>query len=157
MDITYLQEQFSLAGKTAVVTGGAGVLCAAMCRLFARLGADVAVLDLNADSAERLAAELTSLGGRAIGLACNVLDRASLENAAEKVLQTFGRVDILVNGAGGNRPQASTNAEQSFFDLPAEALRWVVDLNLMGTLLPSQVFGKVMAAQKTASSSTSLL
>lgn len=148
MDITYLQEQFSLAGKTAVVTGGAGVLCAAICRLFARLGADVVILDLNADSAEGLAAELTSLGGRAIGLVCNVLDRASLENAADKILQAFGRVDILVNGAGGNRPQASTNPEQSFFDLPAEALRWVVDLNLMGTLLPSQVFGKVMAAQK---------
>jgi NAD(P)-dependent dehydrogenase (short-subunit alcohol dehydrogenase family) len=79
---------------------------------------------------------------------CNVLDKGSLEYAAQQVLAKFGRVDILVNGAGGNKPQATTTKEQSFFDLPAEALRWVFELNLMGTILPSQVFGKIMAAQK---------
>ncbi|PJH75831.1 MAG: D-mannonate oxidoreductase [Anaerolineae bacterium CG_4_9_14_0_8_um_filter_58_9] len=138
-----------MSGKTAVVTGGAGVLCAAMCRALVAVGAKVAVLDLNAEAAENLAADIRANGGDAIGAACNVLDKASLEAAAQEVLAKFGRVDILVNGAGGNKPQATTNAEQSFFDLPTDALRWVFDLNLMGTILPSQVFGKIMAAQKS--------
>lgn len=141
-----IQQLFDLSGKTAVVTGGAGVLCAEMCRALTSAGANVAVLDLNAAAAEALAAEL---GPRSIGVACNVLDKASIEAAAQTVIAKFGRIDILVNGAGGNKPQATTNAEQSFFDLPAEALRWVFDLNLMGTILPSQVFGKLMAEQKS--------
>ncbi len=137
---------FDLQGKIAVVTGGAGVLCAAMCRELAAAGAKVAVLDLRVEPAETLAAEL---GNGAVGIACDVLDKASVAAAAQKVLAAFGRVDILINGAGGNKPQATTNPEQSFFDLPADALRWVFDLNLMGSILPSQVFGKQMAAQKS--------
>ena len=144
-----LQKFFSLSGQTAVVTGGAGVLCAALCRALARAGARVAVLDLNAAAAETLAAEIRSAGGEAAAIACNVLERESVEAAARAVLETFGRVDLLVNGAGGNKPAATANAEQPFFDLPAEALRWVFDLNLMGTILPSQVFGKLMAGQKS--------
>ncbi len=139
-------SNFELGGKVAVVTGGAGVLCAAMCRELAAAGAKVAALDLRLEPAETLAAEL---GNGAIGVACNVLDKASVEAAAQKVVETFGRVDILINGAGGNKPQATTNPEQSFFDLPADALRWVFDLNLMGAILPSQVFGKIMAQQKS--------
>jgi len=139
-------SNFEITGKVAVVTGGAGVLCAAMCRELAAAGAKVAVLDLRLDPAESLAADL---GNGSIGLACNVLDKASVEAAAQKVMDTFGRVDILINGAGGNKPQATTDSEQSFFDLPAEALRWVFDLNLMGTILPSQVFGKMMAEHKS--------
>ena len=141
-----MNVSFDMQGKVAVVTGGAGVLCAAMCRALAEVGAKVAVLDLRPDPAEALAAEL---GNDAIGVACNVLDKASVEAAAQRVLEAFGRVDILVNGAGGNKPQATTNPEQSFFDLPADAVRWVFDLNLMGTILPSQVFGKIMAGQKS--------
>ena len=137
---------FNLDQKVAVVTGGAGVLCASMCRALAQAGAKVAVLDLRMDPAEALAAEL---GNGAIGVACDVLDRASIETAAQKVMDTFGRVDILINGAGGNKPQATTTPDQSFFDLPADALRWVFDLNLMGTILPCQVFGKIMAEQKS--------
>ncbi len=137
---------FDIQGKIAVVTGGAGVLCAAMCRELAAAGAKVAVLDLRPEPAEALAAEL---GNGAIGIACDVLEKASVEAAAQKVLGTFGRVDILINGAGGNKPQATTNPEQAFFDLPADALRWVFDLNLMGTILPAQVFGQVMAEQKS--------
>jgi NAD(P)-dependent dehydrogenase (short-subunit alcohol dehydrogenase family) len=133
---------FDVQGKIAVVTGGAGVLCAAMCRALAEAGAKVAVLDLRLEPAEALAAEI---GNGAIGVACNVLEKASVEAAAEKVVAAFGCVDILINGAGGNKPQATTNPEQSFFDLPADAIRWVFDLNLMGTILPSQVFGKIMA------------
>lgn len=137
---------FNLQAKVAVVTGGAGVLCAAMCRALAEAGAKVIVLDLRLEPAEALAAEI---GNGALGVACNVLDKPSVETAAQKVVETFGRVDILINGAGGNKPQATTNPDQSFFDLPADAIRWVFDLNLMGTILPSQVFGKIMAAQKS--------
>jgi len=149
MDISSFQKYYDISGKTAVVTGGAGVLCAAMCRALAAAGAKVAVLDLNAEAAESLAAELRSTGAEAIGVTCSVLDKASLEAAAQEVLAKFGRVDILINGAGGNKPQATTDPEHSFFDLPAEALRWVFDLNLMGAILPAQVFGKIMAGQKS--------
>jgi NAD(P)-dependent dehydrogenase (short-subunit alcohol dehydrogenase family) len=146
MDTANFKKLFDLSGKTAVVTGGAGVLCTSMCRALAAAGVNVAVLDLNAEAAE---AEIRASGANAIGVACNVLDKASIETAAQAVLAKFGRVDILVNGAGGNKPAATTNPEQRFFDLPADALRWVFDLNLMGTILPSQVFGKWMAEQKS--------
>jgi NAD(P)-dependent dehydrogenase (short-subunit alcohol dehydrogenase family) len=141
-----MSVSFNVQGKVAVVTGGAGVLCAAMCHELADAGAQVAVLDLRLEPAAALAA---CLGNGAIGVECNVLDKASLEAAAEKVVRAFGRVDILVNGAGGNKPQATTNPAQSFFELPADALRWVFDLNLMGVILPSQVFGKLMGEQKS--------
>jgi NAD(P)-dependent dehydrogenase (short-subunit alcohol dehydrogenase family) len=145
---------FTVTNQVAVVTGGAGVLCAAMCRALVEAGAKVAVLDLRLEPAQALVAEI---GNGAIGVACNVLDKASVEAAAQKVVEAFpaeergtsGRVDILINGAGGNKPQATTNPEQSFFDLPADAIRWVFDLNLMGAILPSQVFGKIMAGQKS--------
>lgn len=152
MDKDSISGLFDLHGKVAVVTGGAGVLCAGLCRDLAARGARVAVLDLNAVAAEKVAVEICAAGGDsagdAVGVACNVLDRASIESAAQVVLSRFGRVDILINGAGGNKPTASTSSQQSFFDLPTDALRWVFDLNLMGTILPSQVFGKVMADQK---------
>ncbi len=138
-------QLFDIKNRVAIVTGGAGVLCDTMCRALAQAGAKVVVLDLRMEPAEALAAEL---GNEAIGVACNVLDKASIESAAQSVLARFGRVDILINGAGGNKPQATTNPNQSFFDLPADAIRWVFDLNLLGTILPSQVFGKIMAEQK---------
>ena len=143
------QPNFDLSGKTVVVTGGAGVLCSAMCHALAQAGAKVAVLDLNAEAAEALGSEICSKGGDATGIACDVLYKASLEAAAQRVIDAYGCVDILINGAGGNKPQATTNPEQAFFDLPAEALRRVFDLNLIGTILPSQVFGKLMAEQKS--------
>jgi NAD(P)-dependent dehydrogenase (short-subunit alcohol dehydrogenase family) len=149
MSHTSFLQQYDFTGKVAVVTGGSGVLCAAMCRALSAAGAKVAVLSLHTESAEGMAAELRAAGGDALGLACNVLEKDNVQAAAESVLQTYGRVDILINGAGGNKPQATTNAQQSFFDLPAEALRLVFDLNLMGTILPAQVFGKTMAVQKS--------
>ena len=139
-----IQSLFDLKNKVVVVTGGAGVLCASMCRVLAEAGAKVAVLDLRPEPAQVLAAEL---GNGSIGIACNVLEKSGLEIAAKKVMVVFGRVDILINGAGGNHSQATTNKEQSFFNLPSDALRWVFDLNLMGTILPSQVFGEIMAEQ----------
>jgi NAD(P)-dependent dehydrogenase (short-subunit alcohol dehydrogenase family) len=140
-----MSDRYDIKGKVAVVTGGAGVLCASICRGLASAGAMVAVLDMRADAAQGVAAEI---GNKAIGVSCNVLERADVETAAQRVLETFGHVDILVNGAGGNKPQATTSPEQTFFDLPVDALRWVFDLNLMGTILPSQVFGRIMADQK---------
>lgn len=140
-----MSVSFGVEGKVVVVTGGAGVLCAAMCRALATAGSRVAVLDLRKEQAEALAVEL---GNGAIGVACNVLEKPSVETAAKVVLDQYGRVDILINGAGGNKPQATTNPEQTFFDLSPEAIRWVFDLNLMGTILPSQVFGSIMAKQK---------
>jgi len=149
MDTPFISELYNISGRSAVVTGGAGVLCAAMCRALAAAGAKVAVLDLNAEAAESLAANIRSSGAEAVGVACDVLDKTSIETAAQIVQAKFGRVDILINGAGGNKPAATTNPEQTFFDLPAEALRWVFDLNLMGTILPAQVFGRLMAEQKS--------
>jgi NAD(P)-dependent dehydrogenase (short-subunit alcohol dehydrogenase family) len=141
-----MSTAFDIQEKIVVVTGGAGVLCAAMCRALAAASAKVAILDLRQEPAQVLAAEL---GNGAIAIACNVLDISELKAAAKKVMDTFRRVDILINGAGGNKPQATTNQEQTFFDLPAEALHFVFDLNLMGTILPSQVFGKIMAEQNS--------
>jgi NAD(P)-dependent dehydrogenase (short-subunit alcohol dehydrogenase family) len=149
MDKDKIQKSFDLSGQVAVVTGGAGVLCAAMCRVLATAGAKVAVLDLDAEAANILAAGIRNSGGEAVGVACNVREIESLKASAQAVVDKFGRIDILINGAGGNNPAATTNQAQSFFDLPADALRWVFDLNLMGTILPSQVFGKVMAKQKS--------
>jgi len=149
MDKQTFLKSYDFSGKVAVVTGGAGILCAEICRSLAALGARVAVLDLNTTAAEILAAEIRSTGAEAIGVGCNVLDKASIEAASQAVLAKFSKVDILINGAGGNKPQATTNPDQSFFDLPVDALRFVFDLNLLGTILPSQVFGRLMAEQKT--------
>jgi NAD(P)-dependent dehydrogenase (short-subunit alcohol dehydrogenase family) len=140
-----VRKLFGVEGKVTVVTGGAGVLCAGMCRALAEAYAKVAVLDLRAEQAKALAVEI---GNEAIGVECNVLEKASIEAAARVVEERYGRVDILINGAGGNKPQATTNPEQSFFDLSEDAIRMVFDLNMMGTILPSQVFGKLMAKQK---------
>jgi len=94
-----------------------------------------------------VADDIVNEGGEAIAVQCDVLDRASLEAARDAVLARFGRLDILINGAGGNKKQATTSPDLPFFDLPADAVRWVFELNLLGTLLPSQVFGRLMAEQ----------
>jgi NAD(P)-dependent dehydrogenase (short-subunit alcohol dehydrogenase family) len=107
--------------------------------------------DILEETAQRVANDIVEAGGKAIALRCDVLDKTSLEAARDAALSRFGRVDILINGAGGNKQQASTSADLSFFDLPYEALRWVFDLNLLGTLLPSQVFGKSMVEQDEGS------
>jgi len=147
MDNNYLESLFALPGKVAVVTGGGGVLCRAMCHALARAGAKVAVLDLLEPAARKVAEEIVAAGGEAIAVPVDVLDKASVQAACDAVRARFGRVDILINGAGGNKPQATTSPELSFFDLPPEAIRWVFDLNFIGTLLPCQVFGKIMAEQ----------
>jgi NAD(P)-dependent dehydrogenase (short-subunit alcohol dehydrogenase family) len=135
-------SSFDLTGKTAVVTGGAGVLCSAIVKMFAANGVNVAILDLSEERAQALAHEIG--GDRVIGIGTNVLERASIEAAAAVVLDRFGPADILVNGAGGNKAEATTSDSLSFFDLPPDAAQWVFNLNFLGTFLPSQVFGKQM-------------
>jgi len=147
MNENYLEGLFGLAGKTAVVTGGGGVLCGAMSQALGRVGAKVAVLDLIPEAAQKVAEEIVAAGGEVMAVQCDVLDKDSIEVAAQRVMDTYGRVNILINGAGGNRKEATTSSELSFFDLSPEAIRWVFDLNFLGTLLPSQVFGRLMAEE----------
>ncbi len=147
MDNEYLESLFGLADKVAAVTGGGGVLCGAMSRALARAGAKVAVLDLNEAAARRVADDVAAAGGEAISVRCDVLDKASIEAAAQEVMGAFGQVDILINGAGGNKREATTRPDLPFFDLPADAVQWVFNLNFIGTLLPSQVLGRLMAEQ----------
>lgn len=140
-------NKFDLKGKIAVVTGGAGILCSAMAKGLAEVGAKVAVLDLDEAGAKEVSAEIQGQGGEAIGLGTDVLNKDSLQAACDRVLSYFGRVDILVNGAGGNKAAATTNPDLTFFDLPEDAMQWVFNLNLLGTIYPTQVFGRVMADQ----------
>ena len=147
MDKQYFEGLFELSGRVAAVTGGAGVLCGAMSRALARLGVKVVILDIMEETAQKVANEIVDAHGEAIGIQCNVLDKTSLEAARDALLARFTRIDILINGAGGNKNEASTSPDLSFFDLPSDAIRWVFDLNLLGTLLPCQVFGKSMVEQ----------
>jgi NAD(P)-dependent dehydrogenase (short-subunit alcohol dehydrogenase family) len=140
-----MAELFDLTGKVAAVTGGGGVLCGAMSRALGRAGARVAVLDLKPEAAEEVVSSITSAGGEAVAVEVDVLDRASVQAARDEIMERFGRVDILINGAGGNKAQATTSDQTEFFDLDPDAVRWVFDLNFLGTFLPSQVFGKDMA------------
>lgn len=140
----------NLKGKTAVITGGSGVLCSEMARELSRHGVNVAVLNRTAEKGEAIAEEINSSGGSAIAVAADVLDQNSLEAAKAAVVEAFGRVDILINGAGGNHPDAITavetyeedSTEKSFFDMDASGFSKVFDTNFIGTFLTCQVFGK---------------
>ena len=147
VEYDYLASLFDLSGKVAVVTGGGGVLAGAMSRALGRVGVKVAVLDLILEAAQKVVDEVVAAGGEAVAVKCDVLDKVSLEAACRTVLERFGRVDILINGAGGNKKQATTGSDLSFFDLPSDAVQEVFNLNFIGTLLPSQVFGRILAKQ----------
>ncbi|MFW6410001.1 MAG: SDR family NAD(P)-dependent oxidoreductase, partial [Halanaerobiales bacterium] len=136
---------FDLTGKTAVITGGGGILCGEMAVELADRGVKVAVLDINHEKINEVVADIKNNGGKAIGIRTDVLDRDSLKRARKKVLAKFGEIDILINGAGGNRKEATTDEENDFFALPEPAIASVFNLNFMGTVLTSQVFGEVMA------------
>lgn len=142
--MTASTDLFDLTGQTAVITGGCGVLCFAIAEFLARNGATVVLLDRERERGQQCAEEI---GERAYALYADVLDPDVLTGAAAEIEDLFGPADILVNCAGGNREDATTDKTRSFFDLPPEALRFVLDLNFMGTLLPTQVFGRQMAAQ----------
>ena len=140
-----MKNLFDIKGKVVVITGGGGVLCGTMAKVLAKAGAKVAVLDLMEEAASKVVKEIKADGGTAIAVACNVLEKNTLDAARKKVVAELGMADILINGAGGNKKQATTSPELSFFDLPADAIRFVFDLNFLGTLLPTQVFAKDMA------------
>jgi NAD(P)-dependent dehydrogenase (short-subunit alcohol dehydrogenase family) len=145
MNLEKLFHWYDFTGQTIVLTGGAGVLGSEIALALANCGAQLAILDLRLEPGQAL---LERMGRHAENVALihvDVLKMDSVNSAAEEVLARFGKVDILINGAGGNQPQATTGPSQKFFDLPVEALRWVFDLNLIGTIIPSQVFGKIMA------------
>lgn len=145
----YLSSQFGLAGKVAVVTGATGVLGGAIAAGLARAGARVAILGRRAARAEEVAASIREFGGEAVAAPADVLDPARLENVRQSLLARFGQIDILVNAAGGNTPAATVTESSAFFDLAPAALREVLELNLMGTVLPCQVFGRAMAQQRS--------
>ena len=140
-----MKDLFDLTGKVVVITGAGGVLCGAMAKSLGKAGAKVAVLDLDEAAASKVAGDIKADGGQAVAVKCNVLVKKSLEVAMEKVKAELGQIDILINGAGGNKKEATTSDEMAFFDMPDDAVRFVFDLNFLGTLLPCQVFGKDMA------------
>lgn len=147
MDTNQLSKLFDVAGQNFLVTGGGGVLCSTMASTLVERGANVAVLDRSLEAANAAVQRFPrpAGAGRAIAVQCDVLQADSIQQAVEKSIAEFGWIDGLINGAGGNKPDASTDATRSFFDLSPEALRWVLDLNLMGTILPSQIVGRHMA------------
>ncbi len=152
-----------LTGKVAVVTGGGGILCSEMARALAKAGAKVAVLDLRQEAAELCAEGIRKDGGDAVGIAANVLDRKSLEDAEKIVREKYGPCDILINGAGGNNPRGTTSKEylfpedltspaegtKTFFDLDPEGVGFVFNLNFTGALLTTQAFCRGMAEKKS--------
>jgi NAD(P)-dependent dehydrogenase (short-subunit alcohol dehydrogenase family) len=145
MDLSELTRLYDFGGETVVITGGTGTLGGEIACALVGCGANVAILDCNLDPAQRLLELMEPRANHAVAVRGDVLDVESLRQVAKVVLDKFGAVHCLVNAAGGNKPQATTTPNLSFFDLPPEALRWVFDLNILGTMLPSQVFGKIMA------------
>lgn len=151
-----------LHGKVAVVTGAGGVLCSHFAKVLARAGAKVALLDLNEEAAAAFAAEIVQEGGTARAYACNVLNREICTAVAQQVEKDLGSCDILINGAGGNNPRATTDKEyfeigdidadtKSFFDLDDEGVGFVFNLNFLGTLIPTQAFAKQMIGREGCS------
>ena len=148
-----------LTNKVAVVTGAGGVLCGMFAKALAASGARVAVLDLNLEAAEKVAGEITAENGKAIAYKCNVLDKDSMEECRQAVLKDLGKCDILINGAGGNNPRATTDKEyfelgdmdadiKSFCDLEQKGVEFVFNLNFLGTLIPTQTFAKDMVGRE---------
>jgi len=146
VNLEELRELNDFTGRSVVVTGGTGVLGRVMTEALIACGASVAVLARDREKATDLLSKMPG-PGKGVVVEGDVLKKDTMERAAEVVTSEFGRIDCLVNGAGGNHPQATTRPDLSFFDVPQEALRFVFDLNLQGTILPSQVFGKRMAQQ----------
>ncbi|MCC7447050.1 MAG: SDR family oxidoreductase [Anaerolineae bacterium] len=147
----FVNDLFGLEGKVAIVTGGTGVLGGAMVLGLAKAGVKVAVLGRRKEKGEAVARQITDQGGTALVLAADVMDRDQLVAARDQVVGQWGRIDILVNAAGGTTPAATVPPDKTFFDMSMEPMREIIDLNLIGTLLPSQIFGAVMAEQREGS------
>ncbi len=144
-----ISKDFDVSGQVAVITGGAGVLCAEMAYALGEAGAKIVLLDIGEKGMAEVSRKLESMGVEHLAIKTDVMDKSSIEESARKTVEHFGRVDILINGAGGNKPAATTGPDKPFFDLPEDAIKWVFDLNFMGTFLPCQVFGRYFAEQKS--------
>ena len=143
------EVNFDISGQVAVITGAGGIICGVMAKEMAKKGVKVALLDLFVENAQKIADEINAAGGEAVAVKANVLDRESLEQARQAVLDRFGRVDILINGAGGNKKEATVSPELDFFHLNVDAFKWVFDLNVTGAVLTTMVFGELLAKQGT--------
>ena len=148
MDSDSFLRAYDFSGKTIAVTGGGGVLCGELVRALADCKANVVILDRDLGLAGKTLATLSGSKGKHGALYIDVLEKSAIEKAVATIVAEYGTIDGLINGAGGNSPKATTNPDQSFFDIPPEALQFVSNLNLQGTILPSQVFGRAMATQK---------
>lgn len=142
---------FDLREQVIVITGGGGVLPGALGRGLAARGARIVLLSRTLSKAEEIATNILDAGGQAIAIAGDVTDRVSMQAAADQTISTYGRIDHLINGAGGQRPGAIATTAEMFFEMSETELRAIIDLNLMGTILPSQVFGAYLARQKQGS------
>lgn len=141
------EVNFDISGQVAVITGAGGIICGVMAREMAKKDAKVALLDLFVENAQKIADEINAAGGDAIAVKANVLERASLEEARDAVVAKYGHIDILINGAGGNKKQATVSPELDFFHLDVDAFKWVFDLNVTGAVLTTMVFGELLAKQ----------
>jgi len=145
MDLKELAKMYDFTGRTVAITGGAGMLGGEMAGALVGCGANVAILDLDPSLADRLSHRFEAGPGHATVVFADVLKRDTLLQAEKVISAEFGGMDMLINAAGGNKRQATTRADLSFFDLPEDAVRFVFDLNAVGTILPCQVFGRAMA------------
>ena len=148
MNLQEITKAYDFSGKTIAITGGGGVLCGAMAKCLAGCNANIVILDRDMALGEKAFQSLQGSKGKHKTVFIDVLDKAKVQEAADKTLAEYGKIDILINGAGGNNPKATTSTEMSFFDIPTEAIQFVSNLNLIGTILPSQIFGRQMVAQK---------
>ena len=151
MTLSMLEKLFSLKDKVVVITGAGGSIAGEIAKTAALCGAKVALLDINLKAALDRTDELAKLGHEVIALECDVLSKASMEKSCDQIVKHFHKINCLINGAGGNKREATTSEDLSFFDIPIEANKWVFDLNFMGTLLPCQVFGKEIVKQESGS------
>ncbi len=142
-----MDKLFSVENKIVVITGGAGVLCSEMATALAKAGAKICVLDSNINAAEAVCNQIKSGGNNAIAIKTDVFKKEELQDSMKTVIKNFGIVDILINGAGGNKKEATASDKLSFFDIEPAAIQAIIDLNLLGTILPCQVFGSQMAKQ----------
>ncbi|MCD0467138.1 SDR family oxidoreductase [Flavobacterium sp. ENC] len=139
---------FNLKGKIALITGGAGVLGSNMANVLAKQGVITGIVSQSLEKANATVAEIEKNGGKAFAIQANVLNKEDLEKAKDLIVEKYGRLDILINAAGGNMPGATISPDQAIYDLKTEDLQKVVDLNIIGTMLPSQVFSALFAKQK---------
>jgi NAD(P)-dependent dehydrogenase (short-subunit alcohol dehydrogenase family) len=149
--MNYLETLFNIENKVTILTGGGGILASAMAKGFLQAKAKVVLLDINEANLKAKVESFRNIGYEVTGFQCDVLNEASLKETYQKILDKFKRIDILINAAGGNMPGATAELDQNVFDLQIDQLKKVIDLNLQGTILPTIIFGKTMAEQKSGS------